>query len=232
MKARSNALRSFSSSVASLLGPLPSRRPTNPVSRSGRAVANAESISPSSARWTPQMVPRSCLMFTVEQMYNAVARRDASLAGAFFLGVTTTGIFCRPGCPARVPNEDHCEFFATATAAMQAGYRACKRCSPRSPTPSTRPAARSSTSPNFARTIFGSPPLATTPLRPSHLGLVRSRSWIRSNSRRSPSSNAPSLFRSAYRLLMSPSKSCLGSEAASRNSRTNAARSRSSSTPS
>ncbi len=63
-------------------------------------------------------------------MYAAIRQRDGSVAGLFFVAVTTTGIFCRPGCPARTPNREHCEFFASAASAMQAGYRACKRCRP------------------------------------------------------------------------------------------------------
>lgn len=63
-------------------------------------------------------------------MYEAVRQRDASAAGLFFLAVTTTGIFCRPGCPAKTPHRENCEFFPTAAAAMQAGYRACMRCRP------------------------------------------------------------------------------------------------------
>lgn len=46
------------------------------------------------------------------------------------LGVKTTGIFCRPGCPARLPLERNCEFFRGPEAALKAGYRACKRCHP------------------------------------------------------------------------------------------------------
>lgn len=71
---------------------------------------------------------------TIEEMYSAIARRDERFAGAFFVGVKTTGIFCRPGCPARTPGAEHCEFFPTAASAMQAGYRACKRCRPTEPT--------------------------------------------------------------------------------------------------
>jgi AraC family transcriptional regulator of adaptative response/methylated-DNA-[protein]-cysteine methyltransferase len=64
------------------------------------------------------------------KMYEALARRDESYVGVFFVGVKTTGVFCRPGCPARTPLEANCEFFPSAPAAMQAGYRPCRRCSP------------------------------------------------------------------------------------------------------
>lgn len=64
------------------------------------------------------------------RMYRALADRDESFVGVFFVGVATTGIFCRPGCPARIPNRENCEFFSSATSAMQAGFRPCKRCRP------------------------------------------------------------------------------------------------------
>ena len=47
-----------------------------------------------------------------------------------FMGVTSTGIFCRPGCPARLPKRHNCEFYSSADAALAAGFRACKRCHP------------------------------------------------------------------------------------------------------
>lgn len=47
-----------------------------------------------------------------------------------YLAVTSTGIFCRPGCPARMPKRENCEFYGTIDGALAAGYRACKRCHP------------------------------------------------------------------------------------------------------
>ncbi len=47
-----------------------------------------------------------------------------------YMAVKTTGIFCRPGCPARMPKHENCEFFKTVETALAAGYRACKRCHP------------------------------------------------------------------------------------------------------
>lgn len=49
---------------------------------------------------------------------------------SLFMGVTSTGIFCRPGCPARLPARAHCQFYGSAQAALSAGFRACKRCHP------------------------------------------------------------------------------------------------------
>lgn len=62
--------------------------------------------------------------------YRALAARDRRFDGVFFTGVTTTGIYCRPVCPARTPGRDRCRFFPTAAAAEQAGFRPCLRCRP------------------------------------------------------------------------------------------------------
>jgi AraC family transcriptional regulator of adaptative response/methylated-DNA-[protein]-cysteine methyltransferase len=66
---------------------------------------------------------------TDAEMTNAWRKRDASYDGVFFLGVKTTGIFCRPSCPSQ-PKREHLEFFASAGEAVRAGYRPCKRCQP------------------------------------------------------------------------------------------------------
>lgn len=65
-----------------------------------------------------------------ERMYRALVARDAASDGAFFVGVRTTGIFCRPTCPAKKPRIENVEFFSTAREALCAGYRPCLRCSP------------------------------------------------------------------------------------------------------
>jgi AraC family transcriptional regulator of adaptative response/methylated-DNA-[protein]-cysteine methyltransferase len=67
---------------------------------------------------------------SVAEMERAYLQRDATFNGLFFLGVRTTGIFCRPTCPARKPRPKNVEYFATATEALAAGYRPCKRCRP------------------------------------------------------------------------------------------------------
>ncbi len=64
------------------------------------------------------------------ELYEIFARRDASFEALFFMGVSSTGIFCRPGCPARLPKPENCTFYETAEAALDAGYRACRRCHP------------------------------------------------------------------------------------------------------
>jgi len=64
------------------------------------------------------------------EMEQAFLRRDATYDGIFFVGVRTTGIFCRPSCPARKPKLDNVEYFVTARDAVFSGYRPCKRCEP------------------------------------------------------------------------------------------------------
>ncbi|QCX27017.1 DNA-3-methyladenine glycosylase 2 family protein [Nocardioides jishulii] len=62
--------------------------------------------------------------------YRAVSSRDRRFDGVFFTAVHTTGIYCRPSCPARTPHADHVTFHRTAAAAQASGCRACKRCAP------------------------------------------------------------------------------------------------------
>ncbi len=65
-----------------------------------------------------------------DQCYVAVQSRDARFDGWFFTAVHTTGIYCRPSCPATTPKQANVSFFATAASAQQRGFRACKRCRP------------------------------------------------------------------------------------------------------
>ena len=65
-----------------------------------------------------------------EQRYRAMETRDDSRAGEFFAGVTTTGIYCRPVCPARTPKRENVRFYLTPAAARSDGFRACLRCHP------------------------------------------------------------------------------------------------------
>jgi AraC family transcriptional regulator of adaptative response / DNA-3-methyladenine glycosylase II len=62
--------------------------------------------------------------------YRAIKARDARFDGRLFIGVKTTGIYCRPICPARTPKQTSCTFFANAAAAQEAGFRSCLRCRP------------------------------------------------------------------------------------------------------
>ncbi|MDN5896291.1 MAG: helix-turn-helix domain-containing protein, partial [Nocardioides sp.] len=65
-----------------------------------------------------------------EACYRAVKSRDRRFDGVFYTAVRTTGIYCRPSCPARTPGFANVTFFPAAAAAQSAGYRACKRCLP------------------------------------------------------------------------------------------------------
>src|SRR6516225_12300660 len=62
--------------------------------------------------------------------YRALAARDPRFDGVFYVAVTSTGIYCRPVCPARTPAADRCRFFPSAAAAEQARFRPCLRCRP------------------------------------------------------------------------------------------------------
>ena len=62
--------------------------------------------------------------------YSAVSGRDRRFDGQFFTAVRSTGIYCRPSCPARTPKPANCTFYRTSAAAHGAGYRACRRCLP------------------------------------------------------------------------------------------------------
>ena len=65
-----------------------------------------------------------------ESCYRAVKSRDRRFDGVFYTAVHTTGIYCRPSCPARTPAYKNVTFYPTAAAAQAAGFRACKRCLP------------------------------------------------------------------------------------------------------
>ena len=67
---------------------------------------------------------------SADARWQAVRSRDVAADGKFVFGVTTTGIYCRPSCPARRPRRDHVSFFDSPQAAELAGLRACLRCKP------------------------------------------------------------------------------------------------------
>jgi AraC family transcriptional regulator of adaptative response / DNA-3-methyladenine glycosylase II len=65
-----------------------------------------------------------------ERCYQAAKSRDPRFDGWFFTAVSTTGIYCRPSCPAMTPKRENVRFYPSAAAAQQVGFRACKRCRP------------------------------------------------------------------------------------------------------
>ena len=71
----------------------------------------------------PQLPPKS-------EMYRALVNRDSSYEGIFFIGVKTTGIFCRPACTARTPKQENVEYFTSTCEALNHGFRPCKKCRP------------------------------------------------------------------------------------------------------
>jgi AraC family transcriptional regulator of adaptative response / DNA-3-methyladenine glycosylase II len=68
--------------------------------------------------------------FDADRLWHALEHKDPRFDGWVFTGVTSTGIYCKPSCPARTPMREHVRFFPTAAAAQAAGFRACKRCRP------------------------------------------------------------------------------------------------------
>jgi AraC family transcriptional regulator of adaptative response/methylated-DNA-[protein]-cysteine methyltransferase len=65
-----------------------------------------------------------------EACYLALTKRNPDYEGVFYVGVRSTGVFCRPTCPARPPKRENCEFFSDTQQALLASYRPCKRCRP------------------------------------------------------------------------------------------------------
>lgn len=75
---------------------------------------------------------RTQLAVTIQNdpRWASVVSRDEQVDGRFYYSVETTGVYCRPSCTARLPRPENVRFYATAQAAEQAGFRACKRCRP------------------------------------------------------------------------------------------------------
>lgn len=69
-------------------------------------------------------------MLDVDVCHAAMRRRDPAFDGRFFVAVRTTGIYCRPVCPARTPKPENVDFYPSAAAAERAGFRPCLRCRP------------------------------------------------------------------------------------------------------
>ncbi|PAF34764.1 bifunctional transcriptional activator/DNA repair enzyme protein Ada, partial [Terribacillus saccharophilus] len=66
----------------------------------------------------------------IDFYYKLLIEKNSKYEGTFYVGVKTTGVFCRPTCPAKKPKKENCEFFSTAKEAALASYRPCKRCQP------------------------------------------------------------------------------------------------------
>jgi len=77
-----------------------------------------------------------------DDRWTAVLGRDAECDGVFFYSVATTGVYCRPSCPARRPKRAHVRFHDSPASAEAAGFRPCKRCKPDQPSPMAQHAAK------------------------------------------------------------------------------------------
>ena len=95
------------------------------------------------------------------ERWKAVVNRDRRAEGHFVLAVTTTGIYCRPGCPARRPRRENVRFFAHAEEAERAGFRPCKRCRPEGPSIEERHAAAVARACRLIESAEEAPDLAT-----------------------------------------------------------------------
>jgi AraC family transcriptional regulator of adaptative response / DNA-3-methyladenine glycosylase II len=79
---------------------------------------------------TPNDGPADIALLDPDACYRALLTRDPRFDGRLFVGVKSTGIYCRPICPARTPKRENCTFYASAAAAQEAGFRPCLRCRP------------------------------------------------------------------------------------------------------
>src|SRR5271166_4907727 len=91
------------------------------------AILSEEEPMNRTSQQSPEQIPEQIS----DRRWQAVLDRDGSHDGTFVFGVSSTGIFCRPSCPAKRPRRENVRFFEHATAAEQAGYRACLRCRPK-----------------------------------------------------------------------------------------------------
>src|SRR5262245_40248630 len=73
---------------------------------------------------------RADIMITDQAAYEALTSRDPRFDGVFYVGVTSTGVYCRPICPVKMPQRKNCRFFSSAEAAEKASFRPCLRCRP------------------------------------------------------------------------------------------------------
>lgn len=112
----------------------PNRGPA--ASHSARKVSKVDRKIPGTPDCTPVGTPDNTADQAFVERYRAISSRDARFDGQFFTAVKSTGIYCRPSCPARTPKPENVSFYLTSAAAHEAGFRACKRCLPEA-TPGT-----------------------------------------------------------------------------------------------
>ncbi|KEQ25169.1 bifunctional transcriptional activator/DNA repair enzyme AdaA [Paenibacillus tyrfis] len=68
-----------------------------------------------------------------QSVYETILQRDTRYDGRYYIGITSTGIFCRPSCRSRIPKPENVKIYGSIEEALQAGFRACKRCRPEQP---------------------------------------------------------------------------------------------------
>src|SRR5262245_59477731 len=108
-----------------------SRRSGPPSGRDADRFRDAGHSGPKMARLGRAAVPQvSGMDLPHDACHRALAARDPRFDGRVFVGVKTTGIYCRPICPARTARVENCVFFPSAAAAQEAGFRPCLRCRP------------------------------------------------------------------------------------------------------
>src|SRR5437764_653964 len=101
----------------------------NPCSRP-RSVRRSSPTAPSSCPATGGGADNAAMVIDSASCYRALSTRDVRFDGRFFVGVSSTRIYCRPVCRVRTPKAANCRFFQSAAAAEVAGYRPCLRCRP------------------------------------------------------------------------------------------------------
>ena len=112
----------------------PNQRPTDTLDARKANMAGKSSTVAQVRKWPAlcASVEQSAPMELLDHRtyYRALQSHDARFDGHVFVGCTSTGIYCRPICPARTPKFENCRFFASAAAAQEAGFRPCLRCRP------------------------------------------------------------------------------------------------------
>src|SRR5579872_7523598 len=88
------------------------------------------SVISSASHTAPLSTAAFITLTTDDQRWSAVVRRDPAADGLFYYSVTTTGVYCRPTCPARLARRQNVRFHTTREDAERAGFRPCKRCHP------------------------------------------------------------------------------------------------------
>ena len=127
--------------AASDMAPLPPCREPVATSVRRRQVANSRGIRALRVIWVRSSCPKVASLRTESRyvnnmtqdttaLYSALAARDRRFDGVFYVGVTSTGIYCRPVCTAKTPKAANCRFFESREGAEKAGFRPCLRCRP------------------------------------------------------------------------------------------------------